>query len=111
MRTAMRLLAGAAAAATLSGLGITAAHATTAGIAAPTQAETCRYVVDVANPIPVRSGPGKKYRAVGELGPSKDPIAATCAARGRGPSHWVQLKEGDHEGEWVWRNRLQPWSG
>ncbi|WP_345560733.1 hypothetical protein [Nonomuraea rosea] len=75
------------------------------------QAETCRYVVIADDPAPVRSGPGKKYRARGELPASDDPVKATCAARGRGPEHWVRLKQGDHEGLWVWRDRLQPWGG
>ncbi|PRX70498.1 hypothetical protein B0I32_101586 [Nonomuraea fuscirosea] len=72
---------------------------------------TCRYVSATDKSAPVRKGPGKKYRKRAELAPSKEPVRATCAARGRGRDHWVRLKEGEHEGLWVWRDRLHPWSG
>ncbi|MEV5889178.1 hypothetical protein [Nonomuraea fuscirosea] len=72
---------------------------------------TCRYVPATGKAAPVRKGPGKKYRKRAELAPSKEPVRATCAARGRGRDHWVRLKEGEHQGLWVWRDRLHPWSG
>jgi hypothetical protein len=75
------------------------------------QGPTCRYINESDDPAPIRLGPGKKYRKQAELAPSQDPVRATCAARGRGPEHWVRLKSGEHKGLWVWRNRLQTWSG
>ncbi|MEV0612905.1 hypothetical protein AB0I81_06230 [Nonomuraea sp. NPDC050404] len=131
MGTAIRTFAGlgTAAALTLATLTTTpTSHATasTAPVSAATtssaatasaattdarQAPSCRYVNMTDNPAPIRLGPGKKYRKRAELAPSEDPIRATCAARGRGRDHWVQLKSGEHKGLWVWRNRLQTWSG
>ncbi|TMR07027.1 hypothetical protein ETD86_52145 [Nonomuraea turkmeniaca] len=109
MRAATRIFAGAAATVlALGGLGPAAANAAREPSPAT---ETCRYVVQADKAVPVRSGPGKKHEERGRLEPSDDPHKATCAARGRGPEHWVRLKSGEFEDLWVWRNRLQPWSG
>ena len=75
------------------------------------QSPTCHYVNETDEAAPVRLGPGKEFGKKGELVPSKEPVRATCAAIGRGSEHWVRLKSGEHKGLWVWRDRLQPWSG
>ncbi|MGP4097436.1 hypothetical protein [Nonomuraea sp. KM90] len=75
------------------------------------QSPTCHYVNETDEAAPVRMGPGKQFGKKGELAPSKEPVRATCAAIGRGREHWVRLKSGEHKGLWVWRDRLQPWSG
>ncbi|MEV4084264.1 hypothetical protein AB0J43_28780 [Nonomuraea fuscirosea] len=101
----------------LGGLARLVGTATLAGLAWSASAgyghgsPTCRYVSATDKSAPVRKGPGKKYRKRAELAPSKEPVRATCAARGRGRHHWVRLKEGEHKGLWVWRDRLHPWSG
>ncbi|WP_157549550.1 hypothetical protein [Nonomuraea candida] len=104
----------------LAGLGTAAALTlTTFAVATPAGASatsmrpdpTCHYVNQSDDPAPIREGPGKKHRKRAELAPTADPVRATCAARGRGPEHWVRLKGGDHKGLWIWRDRLQPWSG
>ncbi|TYB68746.1 hypothetical protein FXF51_09455 [Nonomuraea sp. PA05] len=108
MRAATHLLAGAALAITP----MTPATAT----AQPqprshSQSPTCHYVNQTADPAPIRIGPGKKHRRTAVLPPTETPVKSTCAARGRGADHWVRIKTGDHKGDWIWRNRLQPWSG
>lgn len=100
----------------LDGLARPVGTATLAGLAWSASAgygrsPTCRYVSATDKSAPVRKGPGKRYRKRAELAPSKEPVRATCAARGRGRDHWVRLKEGEHKGLWVWRDRLHPWSG
>jgi hypothetical protein len=114
MGTATRFLVGAAAALTISGLVPASANAiapTPTPTPTPTaQPETCRYIVNTKHPIAIKSGPGKNYAKRGELQPSTDPITTTCATRGRGPDHWVQLQSGDFKNLWVWRNWLKPYS-
>ncbi|MGW3347428.1 hypothetical protein ACWDA3_29370 [Nonomuraea rubra] len=100
MGAVTRLLAGAA-------LAITPATPATAAQHSP----TCHYVNQTDDPAPIREGPGKQHRKTAELPPSDDPIKATCAARGRGPDHWVRIKTGDQKGNWIWRDRLQVWTG
>ncbi|GAA4956270.1 hypothetical protein HD597_001681 [Nonomuraea thailandensis] len=103
MGAATHLLAGAALAITP----LTPAAAGTITHRSP----TCHYVNQTADPAPVRLGPGKKHRKTAELPPSDTPVKATCAARGRGPGHWVRVKDGEQKGRWIWRNRLQAWTG
>ncbi|GAA2204879.1 hypothetical protein GCM10009850_005920 [Nonomuraea monospora] len=106
MRAATHLLAGAALAITP----VTPATAT-AQPRLQSQSPTCHYVNQTADAAPIRLGPGKKHRRTAELPPTESPVKTTCAARGRGAEHWVRIKTGDHKGDWIWRNRLQPWSG
>jgi hypothetical protein len=114
MGAATRLLTGTALAITpltpATALAVTPLTPATAETAAR-HSPTCHYVNQAEDPAPIRLGPGKKHRKTAELPPSDDPVKATCAARGRGPGHWVRIKSGDHKGHWVWRNRLQVWTG
>ncbi|PZG05664.1 hypothetical protein, partial [Nonomuraea aridisoli] len=72
---------------------------------------TCHYVVDADHAVPLKSDPGGSNPTRAELTPSDAPLAATCAAPGQGAEHWVRLKGGDHEGLWLWRGWLRPWTG
>ncbi|NUT41897.1 MAG: hypothetical protein HOV86_18135 [Thermoactinospora sp.] len=75
--------------------------------ASPTSTATCRYYVNAEKPIPVKSGPGKKYTTQAWISPDRDrPIFGNCAEPGTGPSHWVKVSQGSHKGGWVWRNWL-----
>ncbi|MGR6916658.1 hypothetical protein ACU635_20635 [[Actinomadura] parvosata] len=110
MGVARRLLVGAAPG-LLLGAALAVIPPTPAGADSVSRSLTCRYVNQTDDPAPVRLGPGKKYRKAAELPPSGEPVKATCAARGRGPEHWVRIKDGEQKGRWVWRNRLQAWNG
>ena len=79
-------------------------------VAAPASASTtstsiCRYSVGVSKDIPVRTGPGKRFRAIGFIpGDREAPIFGTCVTPGRGPSHWIRVDQGEFRGAFVWRN-------
>nr|WP_311132037.1 hypothetical protein [Nonomuraea gerenzanensis]SBO98740.1 hypothetical protein BN4615_P8256 [Nonomuraea gerenzanensis] len=112
MGAATRLLVGAALAVTpLTPAAATPAAATPAAAEAGHRSPTCHYVNQTKDTAPIRLGPGKKHRKAADLPPSGTPIKATCAARGRGPEHWVRIKAGDQKGHWIWRDRLQAWTG
>ncbi|GAA4055611.1 hypothetical protein [Nonomuraea soli] len=77
--------------------------------ASPTTTAICRYYVDADKPIPVKSGPGKKYTTQAWISPDRErPVFGTCAEPGTGPSHWVKISQGNYKGGWVWRNWLDP---
>jgi uncharacterized protein YgiM (DUF1202 family) len=118
MRTATRVLTCAVATTALAALAPAATtHATPAQTVRAAMAvpgdDICRYVVTYAKkPVPLKSGPGRRFDTVGTLPVSADPIVGSCAIRGKGAKrNWVQIRRGAHEGRWIWRDHVQVWGG
>jgi hypothetical protein len=110
----LRAVVGATLAGTVTFAGLAIAGPASAATAAPSptpssvaSTSTCRYTVDANKPVPVKSGPGKKYTTQGWVSPDRErPIFGTCAEPGTGPSHWVKVSQGKFKGGWIWRNWL-----
>ncbi|REE97442.1 hypothetical protein [Thermomonospora umbrina] len=104
-------VASAATAVLFGGLGVgTTASATTTtdSEVSASQNRICRYSVSSRKKIPVRVGPGKKYKAFAYISPRRTrPLFGTCTIPGKGKRHWVKLvQDPKFKGGYVWRNHL-----
>ncbi|WP_336215117.1 hypothetical protein [Nonomuraea sp. LPB2021202275-12-8] len=97
MGIATRTFAGLAAATVIGGVSLPIAEAGVRSVITP-DPDTCRYAVVPDGQVPLRSGPGKRFETTGELQPSQDPLAGSCAISGKGGmQNWVRILREEHQ--------------